>query len=744
MRHTHTILLLLAGGLSIAWAASMADEPAAGPKNEPSLLELDDPLEPLAAVRRRTDHDDDRLRALALFAAARVAEQKQDYPAALRQYERAFRFDPQAIAPLREIVPLAFNLDRQAEGVRYALLLAERDPADPMLLARLAGYLTEEGETDRALKLCEKAMALYQQGNVKPAASQVALWMEMGRLYFLAKKYDQTAHYFGEVYKALENPQQFGLDQAAQRGLLNKAEVAYQLFGESFLEAGKLSEAEAAFEKSNRIKADEPLSLYNRARIEHRQKKSDQALVHLQSYFDKHFATQGTGPYHLLDDVLGDLGQRDQLIGRLEKLHEADPDNIPLAFFLAQRYRQSGALDKAEPLYVALIEGHAKRPPLEAFQGLVEIYHEQKNAAKLLSTVGDAAARGNSLSPLGDAGKALLGDAPMCKAVVAAARDAIDHSAKISYGSLIAAGLLSIEQKEYGAANLFFERALKAENAKPAEALVTWGLELFIANQYADAAKVFQRGLDEKLLADTNPSLYFYLAGALEMDGRTDAALEQAHKAAALQPDSPRYQSRVAWIESHAKRYDAARKSYQTLLDRFEKQHDSPEVREVLREAKLSLSNICVMSNRSAESEEWIEQVLDEFPEDFGALNDLGYLWVDSGKHLELASSMIQAAVAHDPKNMAYRDSLGWLLFRQEKFGEAVVELKAAATAGAEEADATILDHLAEALLKNGDQAAAIASWNRAAEAYDKHSESDKARAIREKISKSQAGAAKP
>jgi tetratricopeptide (TPR) repeat protein len=742
MHQTWRLVLIVLAALLAPWARGADDEPAAKRDDNPPAaagnLELDDPVEPLVSTRNRSGRDEDRIRALALFAAGRVAEQKQDYPRALRNYQRAYRLDPEAVPVLREIVPLAFNLDRQAEAVRYALIMAEREPADPILLARLASYLTEEGDTARALKLCEKALAAYEQTKAKPSAPQVALWMELGRLYFVAKKYDQTAHYFGEVYKALENPQEFGLDATVQKGLLNKAELAYQLFGESFLEAGKTGEALAAFEKSNQIKSDEPLSLYNRARVDAKQKQPAQALAKLETYFEKHFATQGTGPYHLLADVLADLGQEDQLLARLEKIQAADPDNVPLAFFLAQRYRQAGQLDKAEPTFIALIERHKARPPLEAYQGLVDIYRQQKEPTKLLATLGEAVGRANSLSPLGEAGKALLADKELTAALVAEARRQLEApGARPSYGSLLAAGLVAIEQKDFAAANMLFDRALKADNAKGSESLVTWGLELFLANQYADAAKVFQRGLEEKLLPEVNPTLHFYLAGALEMAGDTDEALAEARRAAELQKDMPRFHSRVAWIQYHAKRLEPARHGYQALVDRFDRNHESPEVREILRDARLVLSNICVMEEKMPESEEWLEQVLDEFPEDTGALNDLGYLWADANKHLELAQHMIQTAVAREPKNMAYRDSMGWVLFRLGKYPEAVAELKAAA-ASTDEPDATILDHLAEALLKSGDAAGAVENWDRAAASFDKNAEPDKARQIREKIAKLQ------
>ncbi len=707
--------------------------------------EIDDPVAPLEPLVKRTAAEEDRIRALALFAAGRVAEQKQDYPRALRNYERAFRYDPRAIAPLREIVPLAFNLNRQAEGVRYALIMAEREPTDPVLLERLASYLTEEGDLARALKLCETAASIYQKNAqqpgaaAKPKAAQVPLWMELGRLSFLTKKYDQAAHYFGQVYQALEKPQEYGLDARAQKMLLNKAELAYQLFGESFLEAGRADEAAAAFEKANQLKPDEALAIYNQARVEARRKQPAQALAKLETYLDKHFSSQGTGPYLLLADVLAELGQQDQLIARLEKAHAADLDNVPLSYLLAQKYLQANQLDKAEQTFVDLLGRKSTRPPLEAYQGLIEIHRKLKQPAKLLTDLGDSAGRIGNLSQLGQSVKELIDDAELTKAVVAEAQQQLAADPdKVRYGDRLAAALLAVELKDYTTAGTLFELAAKSNPAKASEVYITWGLELFMANQYADAVAVFQRGLNDKILADDNAALHFYLAGALEMSGHTDEALAEARRAAELQKDAPRFVSRTAWIEYHAKRYDAARQSYQALLEKFDDQYDSPEAREVVRDARLVLSNLAVLGNKPAESEEWLEQVLDEFPEDVGAQNDLGYVWADAGKHLDLAYQMIQYAVSKEPKNTAYRDSLGWVLYRLGRYPEAVAELKAAA-ASSEEPDGTVLDHLAEAQLKAGESAAAIETWQRALAQLEKHGDADKAKQVREKLAQAQA-----
>ncbi len=712
--------------------------------------QFEDPVENFVPLRPRSPREDDHIRALALFAAGRVAVQKQNYAEALRNYERAYRFDPDAVAALREIVPLAFNLDRQEEGGRDALILAEREPGDANLLRRLAMYLTEEGDTERALGLYEKAVSLQQGKSTKDSANTVLMWMEMGRLYFVAKKFEPAADNFARVAKALADPKEYQLSAEVEKALLNKGELTYQLFGEAFLEANRPDDALAAFEKVNGFKADEALHLYNLARVDAKRKQPAQALAKLEVYLDKHFATQGTGPYELYAEVLAALGHEDQLAERLEKYREVDAQNMPLSYFLAERYSKAGQLDKARPILEALIEQRKERPPLEAIRTLVDVYRQQQETARLLSLLGSSVGRVANLSPLGDSGDKLLADKALAAAIVAEAEKQLppdgevpdnDQPAKLDYGQWMAAALLAGKLENHAAADKLFDAAMKAEGVKPGEALVSWGLELFAANQYERAIKIFERAISEKALPDDNPALSFYLAGALEMAGRTDDAIARAKLAAEKKPDSPRFASRVAWIQFHAKQLDQARESYLALIDQYDKDHESPETREVMRDARLVLSNIAAMQGDMDQAEEWLEQVLDEFPEDAGALNDLGYLWADAGKHLERALAMIQVAVSEDPKNMAYRDSLGWALFRLGRYPEAIAELKVAASVP--EADGVILDHLAEAQLLSGEIAAAIETWRRAEAAFERDGETEDAQEVREKLKLAEAQATK-
>ena len=421
----------------------------------------------------------------------------------------------------------------------------------------------------------------------------------------------------------------------------------------------------------------------------------------------------------------------------MEKLRTSDKRNLPLNYFLAQQYATSGRLDKAEELYSDILKRRKDRPPLEVYQGLLTIYRDQKKTRDLFRTLGDAVARAGSLDALGDAAKVVTSDEQLVKELLAVAEEYRgDDNKRKDFGESLAAGLLALEQKQFDTAEKYLQNAIAADKSKAPEIVLAWGIDLLLSDQHERAVAVFQRGIDDKLLPADNTGFYFYLSGALAMNGKIDEALATADKAAELKKDDPRFASRRAWILYRAKRYEEAKKGYQELIDRFDSQRDSAEVREVMHDTRLALSNIAVQLNQLPEAEEWVEQVLDEFPEDIGANNDLGYLWADQGKHLEVAHQMIEKAVAGEPENKAYRDSLGWVLYRLGRYQEATAELKKAL--GEKDPDGTVLDHYADALVKAGEVPQAIVIWQQAAQALEKDGELDKVKEVQRKLAEAQ------
>jgi len=709
------------------------------------VSEFDDLPAPFVAGKARNEAEISRIEALAHFAAGRTYQQRGDFAQAVRQYARADRLDPAATTARSSLVVAAVQEKQFPLAVRYALKGIDPREVGDAVLGRLAIHLTEQGDLTHAIEFYEKAVETAHPKNDSVDASpgerrtsgedaaDIFTRLELGRLYHLTQKYPKAAEQFTRVNDALEHPDRFGINPRTRELLLGKeAGECYELFGEVFLLTDRLAEAEAAFRKSQLLAPNEALLKFNLARIAARHGRAQEALDGLQLSLDRGLANEGSAPYQLLADVLKKLGKENELLDRLQKLHAADPTNASLSYFLADRYLKAVRTEIAEPLYLEL---SVRSPTILAYRSLAEIYRKEGKYDRLLALLGRVMTATGTLEVLGPDAQPLTADADLFRKLVEAGRKkAQDVAAKVESSEFNVLGTLAQEHKQYETANEFFELALKADPSKAAEVLLAWGIGSMIDDRPAEAVKIFQRGLDMKALPEKNPVFYFYLAGALAACDRTEPALAAARLAEEKKGDSARFASRLPWVLFRAKRYDEARQAYEKLFARFGGVRDSVETLVVLREARLSISALCVVQGRLDEAEEWLQQVLDEYPDDVGANNDLGYLWADESRHLDRALKMIVAAVAAEPENRAYRDSLGWVFYRLGRFPEAVAELEKAVDE--KQPDGTVLDHLGDVYEKLGRHDKAVAAWQRAKTALEKEKEPAKAKKVKQKIVK--------
>lgn len=106
------------------------------------------------------------------------------------------------------------------------------------------------------------------------------------------------------------------------------------------------------------------------------------------------------------------------------------------------------------------------------------------------------------------------------------------------------------------------------------------------------------------------------------------------------------------------------------------------------------------------------EKLLQVNQDHAAGLNYLGYLWADRGENLPRALQLIQKAVALEPTNGAYLDSLGWVYFRLDRLEEAEENLRAARALNPD--DSAIEEHLGDLYERKGQLAKARASWRHA------------------------------
>jgi predicted Zn-dependent protease len=123
--------------------------------------------------------------------------------------------------------------------------------------------------------------------------------------------------------------------------------------------------------------------------------------------------------------------------------------------------------------------------------------------------------------------------------------------------------------------------------------------------------------------------------------------------------------------------------------------------------------SVLVAAGRLEEQIPIAEELLAAQPHDPGLNNDLGYTLVERGAQLERAQGMIELAVAAEPLNAAFLDSLGWVYYKVGEFGRARLQLERAVRLRAGQ-DATVYDHLGDAAHRLGDLTAARQAWEAA------------------------------
>jgi len=90
-------------------------------------------------------------------------------------------------------------------------------------------------------------------------------------------------------------------------------------------------------------------------------------------------------------------------------------------------------------------------------------------------------------------------------------------------------------------------------------------------------------------------------------------------------------------------------------------------------------------------------------------LNYYGYMLGDLGIRLEEAQSLVQRALAEDPYNGAYLDSLGWVYYKENKLADAEATLRKALERDSH--DPTMHSHLGDVYAKSGRHELAAAEW---------------------------------
>lgn len=105
------------------------------------------------------------------------------------------------------------------------------------------------------------------------------------------------------------------------------------------------------------------------------------------------------------------------------------------------------------------------------------------------------------------------------------------------------------------------------------------------------------------------------------------------------------------------------------------------------------------------------EEAIEANPDNYFAINNYTYYLSLKKQNLERAKELSARMVKANPDNATFLDTHGWVLFQKAEYSEALKYLEQAVR---NNSSATIVEHYADALYKNGQKEKALEQWKRA------------------------------
>ncbi len=211
--------------------------------------------------------------------------------------------------------------------------------------------------------------------------------------------------------------------------------------------------------------------------------------------------------------------------------------------------------------------------------------------------------------------------------------------------------------------------------------------------------------------------IYVKTAGVYEKMKDLDKAEESVVSAIKLRKDDPELYYILGVVYGKKERYDAAADNVRQAIRMDPKREEFIFYLGVIYE-KTKDYDKCL---------EEMKRVLEINPKHADALNYIGFLYADRNENLAQALAYVNKAMALDPDNGYYEDSLAWIYYRQKKYALALEEIQKS-VGHLKEKDATIYDHM-------GDIQGALGNWQKAAEAYSTSVESKQDPEVSRKLS---------
>ena len=303
-----------------------------------------------------------------------------------------------------------------------------------------------------------------------------------------------------------------------------------------------------------------------------------------------------------------------------------------------------------------------------------------------------------------------------------------------------------IYSEDYDSATAVLSQAAEAM-PDSSEIYLYWGTALESTKRYDEAIAVYQRGLEHRPDA---VELYLYWGLALEQQDAWAAAIDVYSQALAVSPGEAALHVRWGISLGRQGQWEAALAQYETAasLDSAysptflywgialeELEHWEAALEKLNQAVALAndksrvlfyLGSCYEQASRKLDRDEYFDRAVETFqrllelePNDAYALNYLGYMYADKGIRLTEAVALLEKAIALEPDNSAFLDSIGWAYFRLGELAQAEHYLQQALDhmdEGDPEELAVIFDHAGDIASALGKTDEACTHWQKVLE----------------------------
>ncbi len=524
-----------------------------------------------------------------------------------------------------------------------------------------------------------------------------------------------------KAYAIGRSLQQMGQSEAA----LVYLDRAYRLAADSpriaiayargLVEAGYVSDAARVF---GRLVAADPNDLEQRQQYAQLLAQSGRTVLALEEVRQlRQRGQQDPGLIKFEADLLGQLGRIDEAVAVYREAGRRDPDRtedyLLAAGLLLQKHNR---LDEMADL----LEEGLEADPVSRTMRIALIRYLTHNGRA--DEAREQAATGDDLRRRGG-----LSDRPECSLELA--------ELLARWGDYETAITVLEDARSAG----FADREVDAQLAR----------YLLTIDRTDDASRLLAAAIKTH---GEDAELRFLQGRALEMNDEVDAAIANLEAAVSLDPDVPLYRISLLRLlviyrqqalgatapdddqlalqvaaREHAARAAAAlhpqdASGHMILGSTFRALGDleracrhfaiAGEVNENRVPAMLELGFCQQQAGKKDDARRTLRALYDEFPDDPEVANSFGYFLAELGEELDLAERLVMQALAAEPDNGAYLDSIGWVFYQQGRYEEAFDRLVAATNERGE--DPVILEHLGRTLAKLGRRDEALAMLRRA------------------------------